>query len=145
MDKRSFIRLSVAGSAAGIILPRAVFAANLGPVLESKLAGGVFYTADEFGRWNEALAEHHLPRLETEKSGGKVRLQATTHHPMNAWEHYIIKHQLLDAKLNFLQEHKYDPRQDKPQTVFEMGGYRGPVYVMTMCNVHDMWMNMIEV
>ena len=64
---------------------------------------------------------------------------------MNAWGHYIIKHQLHDANLKFMQEHLYDPKKDKPQATFDLGNYRGVVYVLTMCNVHDVWMNMIEV
>jgi superoxide reductase len=145
MDKRSFIRLSFAGSAAGIIAPRTVLAAGMDSVLKSRLAGGVFYTADDMGRWNKGLADHHLPHLEKQVSGGKAQLQAATSHPMHAWGHYIIKHQLLNGELKFMQEHLYDPQKDKPANVFDLGDYRGVVYVLTMCNVHDLWMNMIEV
>ena len=76
MDKRSFIRLGIAGSAAGIIAPRAVLAAGMDKVLNSKLAGGLYYTAEDVGRWNKALADHHLPHLEKSVSYGKVELQA---------------------------------------------------------------------
>jgi superoxide reductase len=146
MDKRSFIRLSMAGSAAGIIMPKSVLAAGMDSILQSRLAGGVFYTAEKFGRWNKALADHHLPHLDKQVSGGKAQLQAATSHPMNAWGHYIIKHQLLDAELKFMQEHPYHPEKDKsPMATFDLGSYRGVVYVLTMCNVHDLWMNMIEV
>jgi superoxide reductase len=145
MDKRSFIRLSVAGSAAGIIAPKTVLAAGMDKVLNSQLAGGLYYTSQAFGRWNQGLADHHLPHLDKEMSGGATKLQAVTNHPMNPYGHYIIKHQLHDANLVFMQERLYDPTKDKPQTVFDLGSYHGVVYVMTMCNIHDVWMNMIEV
>lgn len=145
MDKRSFIRFSLAGGAAGLVAPSSVLAAGMDKVLDSQLAGGLYYTAHAFGRWNQGLADHHLPQLEKEMSGGATRLQAVTHHPMDPYGHYIIKHQLHDADLRFMQERRYDPTKDKPQTVFDLGSYRGVVYVMTMCNIHDVWMNMIEV
>ena len=145
MDKRNFIRIGLAGGAAGIIAPRSVLAAGMDKVLNSKLAGGLYYTAEDFGRWNKGLADHHLPHLEKSVSYGKVELHASTSHPMNAYGHYIIKHQLHDANLKFMQERLYDPQKDKPETTFDLGAHRGVVYVMTMCNVHDVWMNMIEV
>lgn len=146
MDKRSFIRFGLAGSAAGIIVPNMVFAAAMDMGLESKYAGGIYYTSQKFGRWNKALADHHLPALEKQMSGGAAKLHVATNHPMNEYNHYIIKHQLLNSGFNFIQEHPYHPLKDKkPVSTFDLGSYRGIVYVMTMCNVHDVWMNMIEV
>jgi len=146
VDKRSFIRLGVAGSAAGLIAPKSVFAAAMDTGLKSKLAGGVFYTEDAFGRWNQALADHHLPQLEKEISGDAAHLEVKTNHPMDGYTHYIVKHELLSEDFDFLKEHPYDPLNDtKPVSRFDLGGYRGLVYVMTICNVHDVWLNMIEV
>lgn len=146
MDKRSFIRLGLVGSAAGIILPKTVFAAAMDTGLKSKLAGGVFYTDEAFGRWNKGVADHHLPHLEKQMSGGAAQLQVATGHPMDGYTHYIIKHELLNSDFGFMQEHRYDPMKDKkPATKFDVGSYRGIVYVMTICNVHDVWVNMIEV
>ena len=146
MDKRTFIRLSVLGSGMSILTPKSVFAAAMDSGLHSRLAGGVFHTEEAFGRWNKGVADHHLPALEKKLRGSAVQLHVATSHPMNAYAHYIIKHQLLNADFRFLQEHPYNPAQDKaPVATFDLGSYRGPVYVMTMCNVHDVWLNMIEV
>ena len=146
MDKRSFIRLGLLGSAAGIILPKTVFAAAMDTGLKSKLAGGVFYTEEAFGRWNKGVAAHHLPSLEKQISGGTAHLQVATSHPMDGYTHYIVKHELLNSDFHYMQEHRYNPTRDKkPATMFEVGPYRGIVYVMTICNVHDVWVNMIEV
>lgn len=146
MDKRSFIRFGLAGSAAGIIVPQMVFAAAMDTGLESKFAGGIYYTSEKFGRWNKALADHHLPALEKKMSGSAAQLHVATNHPMNEYNHYIVKHLLLNSDFHFMQEHPYNPMKvKKPVSTFDIGSYRGPVYVMTMCNVHDVWMNMIEV
>jgi superoxide reductase len=146
VDKRSFIRFGLVGSTVGIIAPKPVFAAAMDSGLASKLAGGVFHTEDAFGRWNKGVAEHHLPSLEKRVSGSMVELHVATNHPMSAYAHYIIKHELLNADFHFMQEHLYNPSSDKaPVAMFDIGTYKGAVYVLTMCNVHDLWLNMIEV
>ncbi len=84
MDKRSFIRLSVAGGATGIFAFKEVLAAGMDKVIDSKFAGGMLYTEHDFGRWNKGLADHHLPHLEKQMSGGKTQLSVATAHPMLA-------------------------------------------------------------
>jgi superoxide reductase len=146
MDKRSFIRFGLIGTSLGIITPKAVFAAAMDTGLQSKLAGGVYHTEDAFGRWNKGVAEHHLPALEKKVAGGAAHLHVATNHPMIPYAHYIIKHELLNAEFRYMQEHPYDPNKNKaPVATFDVGNYRGIVYVMTICNVHDLWLNMIEV
>ena len=146
MDKRSFIRLSLVGSSVGIIAPKSVLATNIESALKSKLAGGVFNTEDALGRWNKGVASHHLANIEKQASGGAVKLHVASAHPMVGLDHFIVKHELLNQDLQFMQEHVYKPTVDKtPETTFDLGNYRGVVYVMTVCNVHDLWMNMIEV
>jgi superoxide reductase len=147
MDKRSFIRFGLIGSSVGIIAPKAVFAAAMDSGLQSKLAGGVYHTEDAFGRWNKGVAELHLPAFEKKVSGGATELHVQSdHHPMNPYAHYIVKHELLNADFRYMQEHPYDPTKDKvPAATFNIEGYRGIVYVLTFCNIHDLWLNMIEV
>lgn len=142
MDKRQFMRISIAGAAGALFVPRSLYAGMVAPALETRLAGGVYHTADAYGRWNKGLADHHLP--EFAKQGDS--LQVTTHHPMSGYEHYIVKHQLLDGDFNFITEHMYNPQTDKaPETSFDIGGRNGTIYVLTMCNIHDVWMNATEV
>lgn len=140
MKRREFIRIGAAGTAGALFVPKELMAGMVEPALKTKLAGGVYYTADAFGRWNQGLADHHLPELE--QQGGK--LHVVTHHPMNAYQHWIIKHQLLDSNFNFITEHMYDPKTDKPETTFDVAGHKGVIYVLTMCNVHDLWVNATE-
>ena len=146
MDKRSFIRLSVASGAADDFATREVLAAGMDKVIGSRFARDLFYTEHPFGRWTKGLADHHLPQLEKETSGGATQLHLATALPMNAYAHYIIKHQLHDHRLTFLREHLYNPTTDtKPETTFDLGNHRGVIYVLVICNVHDTWINMIEV
>lgn len=146
VDKRSFIRFGLAGGTASIITPKSVFAAGMDTGLKSKLAGGVFHTEDAFGRWNKGVADHHLPKFEKKMSGSAAHLHVATDHPMIAYAHYIIKHELLNSDFRYMQEHPYNPTSDKaPVSTFDIGDYRGIVYVMTICNVHDVWLNMVEV
>lgn len=146
MDKRSFMRIALAGGAGSLFIPRMVLAERMPAALKTRLSGGVYHDKVDFGRWNAKLAELHLARSEKEMSGNSARLHVESHHPMNAYEHYIVKHELLDGNFKFLQEHRYDPKVDKtPAATFDLGSYRGRVYVMTFCNVHDLWIDTTEV
>ncbi len=140
MKRREFIRISVAGSAGALFVPKELMAGMVEPALKTKLAGGVYHTSEAFGRWNKGVSEHHLPDFDKQGSS----LHVVTHHPMNPYEHYIIKHQALDANFGFITEHNYDPKTDKPETTFDLSGHKGMVYVLTMCNVHDLWVNGTE-
>jgi superoxide reductase len=142
MDKRQFIRVSMAGAAGALFVPGQLYAGLVEPALKTRLAGGVYHTAEALGRWNQGVANHHLPRLARQGD----RLQVTTPHPMIPYEHYIIKHQLLDANFGYLAERLYNPETDsKPETTFDIGGQQGVIYVLTVCNIHDMWINATEV
>lgn len=146
MDKRSFIRMSLAGSTLGIVAPKAVFAGGMESVLRSKLAGHVYSTEEHLGRWSKGVAAHHLPHLEKQMMSGSMHVHVATNHPMVGIDHFIVKHEILNHNLQFMQDHIYKPTKDKtPATTFNVGSYHGPLYVVTICNIHDMWVNMIEV
>jgi len=146
MDKRSFLRLTLAGGGLSLIVPKGVYAAMMDSSLKSKLAGGVFNTEDALGRWNKGTATHHLAQIEKSATGGKTSLHVASAHPMDGLDHFIVKHELLNRDLKFMQEHLYKPTVDKkPEFTFDVGDYHGALYVMTVCNVHDIWINMIEV
>jgi superoxide reductase len=146
MDKRSFLRLTLAGGGLSIFVPKAVHAALMESPLKSKLAGGMFFTEEALGRWNKGTASHHVAQIEKQAGGGKTQLHVASAHPMDGLDHFIVKHQLLDQDLKFMQEHLYKPTVDKkPEHIFDLGNHHGAVYAITMCNVHDVWINMIEV
>jgi len=134
MDRRGFIRLTVFGAAAGIIAPTTVLASSSG------MAGGVYYTKDAPGRWSKK-AGGHLPAIEV--SGKKI--QVTTSHAMSGYDHYIIKHIILNDKFEFLAEKMFDPMKDKPVSQFSLDDHSGRIHVLSVCNKHDTWLNIADV
>jgi len=140
MDRRSFIRLAVAGSAAGIIAPEIVLAGSK-KISSDPMSGGVFYTKDSPGRWAKK-AGPHSPIIQT--SGSTI--DVVTSHPMNGYKHYIVKHMLLDKDFNFIDEKVFDPTKDKTaESQFTLKSYSGPIYALSVCNLHDSWLTVAEI
>jgi len=138
MERRDFIRLSVAG--VGIVAPSIAIAETAKPV-----TADVFYTKDAPGRWSGKVATH-LPTIEIGKEGGKVTVKIVTAHEMKGYEHYIVKHVLLDKNYKFIDERMFNPMEDKAAlSNFTLEGYSGTVYALSMCNKHDLWLNSAEV
>ena len=141
MERRDFIGLSMAGVSASLVSPKFAVAGND----EQAMAGGVFYTKQNPGRWSKKVAGH-LPTIEINQVDGKVRIQVSTAHGMDGYQHYIVKHVLLDQDYNFLNERMFDPMKDKSAiSTFTLDNYKGPVYVLSMCNKHDVWLNSVEI
>jgi superoxide reductase len=142
MERRDFIRLSVAGAGAGIVAPAMVLANSEKQV---KGASDIYYTKEDAGRWSGKVATH-LPAIEIEKAGGKTTVKVVTAHEMKGYEHYIVKHVLLDSNHKFLEEHLFDPTKDSAAiSTFALQGYSGRIYALSMCNKHDLWLNAAEV
>jgi superoxide reductase len=142
MERRDFIRLSVADVSAGVVAPVMVLAKS---DLQVKSASHIYYTKEDPGRWSGKVATH-LPNIEIEKAGGKITVNVTTAHEMKGYEHYIVKHVLLDQNYKFIDEQLFDPTRDKAAiSIFTLQDYSGPIYVLSMCNKHDLWLNGSEV
>ena len=78
--------------------------------------------------------------------GGKITVKVVTGHEMKGYEHYIVKHVLLDSKHKFLDEHSFDPTKDPAAiSAFTLQDYSGKLYVLSLCNKHDLWLNEAEV
>jgi len=141
MDRRNLIRLGVAGLAGGIIVPKLVLAG----ASSSTMAGGVYYTKDAPGRWSKKAAGH-LPAIELDRNAGNVAVRIVTGHEMKGYEHYIIKHVLLNRDFEFIDEKMFDPMKDGvPISTFELASYSGRLHALSVCNKHDTWLNFIEV
>jgi superoxide reductase len=141
MERRNFIRMSVAGVTAGIIAPSIAMAENSKPAV----GADVYYTKDAPGRWSGKVATH-LPNIEIEKSGANVTVKIITPHEMKGYEHYIVKHVLLDKNYKFIDEKMFDPTKDQTATsTFTLQNYSGSIYALSMCNKHDLWLNGAEV
>ena len=141
MDRRSFIRISMAGAATGIIAPKVVLAGALNNKISSNnMSGGLYYTKDSPGRWKKK-AGSHSPILERTNSGIKV----VTGHPMKPNEHWIVKHVLLDENFNFINQTLFNPAKDKAAiSNFTLSGQTGAVYALSVCNLHDSWLSVLE-
>jgi len=142
MDRRSFIRIGMVGAATSIIAPKIVLAGSLGNKISSNnMAGGLYYTKDSPGRWKKK-AGSHSPILSRTDSG----VQVVTGHPMKPNQHWIVKHVLLDENFNFIEQHLFNPINDKAAvTDFALNGQSNAVYALSVCNLHDTWLSVLEV
>jgi superoxide reductase len=143
MDRRSFIQ---GIGAVGVITPTFALATPTDKLCYSDLAGGLFYTESAPGRWREKVATH-LPQLEKQTTDeGMVKIRTVTNHEMRDYEHYIVKHILLNQDFKFLDEHFFNPTVEKKAvSEFEVNNYKGMLYVLSVCNKHDTWLNQIEI
>jgi len=142
MDRRSFIRIGMAGAATGIIAPKIVLAGSLNNKISSNdMAGGLYYTKDSPGRWKKK-AGSHSPILEKTDSG----IQVVTGHPMKPNDHWIVKHILLDKDFNFIDEKFFNPAKENTAiSNFDLKGQTDVVYALSVCNKHDSWLTALEV
>ncbi len=140
MDRRNLIRLVGFGSVVGIIAPDVVLASS------QSMAGGLYYTKDAPGRWSKK-AVGHLPQVAVSKNDAGTAIQVITPHEVKGYEHYIVKHMLLDQEFNFIAEKMFDPATEKSAlSNFELDkSYAGSINVLSVCNKHDTWLNVVEV
>ena len=142
MERRDFIRLSVAGAGASLIAPAMATAEASKPVPP---AADLYYTKEAPGRWAGKVATH-LPNIGISKTADSVTIKIVTPHEMKGYEHYIVKHVLLDKDYKFLNEHMFDPTKDSvPVSEFTLKNYTGAIFALSMCNKHDVWVNTAEV
>lgn len=142
MERRDFIRLSVASAGASLIAPAIAQAEAAKPLTPP---GDIFYTQDAPGRW-AGKAATHLPNIEISKTNGDTSVKVITAHEMKGYEHYIVKHVLLDKDYKFIAEHLFDPTKDSAAiSTFSLKNYTGPLYALSLCNKHDLWLNSAEV
>ena len=141
MERRDFIRLSLTGVGAGIIAPQALAGAEQ----QATISSDIYYTKTSPGRWSGKVATH-LPTLEVTKEAGKTIVKVVTAHEMKGYEHYIVKHVLLDKDYKFLDEHLFNPLEDKvPLSTFTLENYSGDIHALSLCNKHDLWLNTANV
>lgn len=138
MDRRRFLHLGALGGAASIMLPTRVLAGSVSPTA-APLAGSVYYTADAPGRWSGKQAGH-VPLIEISGS----RVQVATAHGMEGYEHYIVKHVLLDEHLGFVGETLFNPETDSPISEYDLANLENRIFAVSLCNKHDAWLSVLE-
>ncbi len=138
MERRDFIRLGALGATVGLVAPTLAIASS---EVSIKSANDIYFTKAEPGRWSAKVATH-LPSIEIEKAVGKVTIKVVTPHEMKGYEHYIVKHVLLDQNYKFIEEHLFDPTKDTAAiSTFTLTDYSGPIYALSLCNKHDLWLH----
>ncbi|WP_334129885.1 hypothetical protein [Sneathiella sp.] len=139
MQRRVFLKgLGLLGVASSVVLPRGAFAGGMPDPMGSKFAGALYYTKAAPGRW-QGKEETHVPMIE--RSGNSI--EVTTGHEMDSYVHYIIKHILLDENLGFVEERLFNPEIDAPITTYDITGLKNRLYIVSLCNKHDAWLNML--
>ena len=108
-------------------------------LLKGPLAGSLYYTAEKPGRWKE-LIESHTPIITKNKN----KIEVITNHEMRGVEHYIIKHVVFDKEFKIISEVKFKPSISIPSSSHNISGYSGEVFVLSICNQHDNWLNFIS-
>lgn len=87
-----------------------------------------------------------MPNIEVNTANGKITVKVVTAHEMKGYEHYIVKHVLLDKDYKFIAEHMFNPVEDKVAvSTFTLDSYSGVFYALSVCNKHDLWLNTAEV
>ena len=144
MNRRSFFTKSIIlGSTliSSLNIPNFVLAnPSNKKVLNGPLAGNVFYTENNPGRWSKKV-KGHLPTFELDE---KI-LEVTTGHEMRGFEHYIIKHVIFDENLHIIGETFFNPEKDVPISRHNIGNYQNTIYALSLCNIHDAWLNAIDI
>lgn len=143
MDRRLFMQWGLVTGATGLLVSAPALAETGGATLDSKMAGGVYFTKNKPGRWSKKVGGH-LPKIQKKGAtkDGKIEIEVLTAHPMDGWKHYIVKHVLLDKNFEFIDEKMFDPTKDKaPLSTFTIEDYKGPLYVLSVCNKHDTWID----
>ena len=109
-------------------------------LLKGPLAGGLYYTKEKPGRWQDVKASH-IPIVNKSLNF----LEVTTPHEMRGFEHYIIKHIVLDKKFRIISEKSFDPSKDRAYSKHNISGYSETLYVLSICNLHDTWLEPVNI
>ena len=145
-ERRKFLKLVAAGPAGALLLP--IFAETgketMGADLDSaacavgKLPDNIIYSKAHPGVW-KGKGGSHIPQVSVKKSGSKFSLNVETKHGMSE-KHYIVRHTVVAdcGKVVGANTFHWD---DKPvsEYEFELEGKCKQLFVMSYCNMHDLW------
>ena len=107
-------------------------------ILNGPFAGSIYYTKTKPGRW-ASIKHSHIPIIEIKSN----YLEVSTPHEMRGFEHFIIKHIVLDKKFNIISEKSFDPSKDIPFSRHDISGYKDFIFILSVCNLHDTWLETV--
>ncbi len=104
-----------------------------------------FYSADEPGRWDVQAADHDVQVSIIDDAKGKRGIEAYVPFTKEMSEQqYVEAIVLLDGNGRELAKKSFN-RGEKARTIFEItDNIKFPVYVVSKCNMHEMWSKKIE-
>ena len=108
-------------------------------LLNGPLAGSFYYTSTKPGKWKN-LIHSHIPILEIKKD----ILTVSTLHEMKGYDHYIVKHIILNKKFEIISEKIFDPSIENSVSEHNITGYSDRLYILSICNKHDTWLQIIK-
>lgn len=133
--RRTFLK----GAAAAVALQAVQGARPLFAAEASGMAGILYYTEENPGRW-KGKAGGHAPLSKVD--AGKILVE--TKHPMTE-AHYIVRHTVMKPDGNLVGEKAFKP-SDKPLSSFDLPvGFKGKLYITSFCNLHDLWVTEVIV
>ena len=109
-------------------------------LLSGPLAGSFYFTKKKPGN-KKNLVQSHSPLLEINNN----TLSVYTPHEMKGYDHYIVKHIVLDNRFNVISEKTFDPSTETPVSKHNISGYEDNLYILSVCNHHDTWLNIIKI
>ncbi|RPH04890.1 MAG: hypothetical protein CBC53_005845 [Alphaproteobacteria bacterium TMED93] len=113
---------------------------NFDYLVKGPLAGSIYYTKKKPGRWKNLLTSH-IPIMQIKSNF----LEITTPHEMRGFEHFIHKHIVLDKSFNIISEKIFDPSKDRAYSKHDISGYSNSLFVMSICNLHDTWLEPVKI
>ena len=63
---------------------------------------------------------------------------------MRGFEHFILKHIVLDKSFNIISEKIFDPSKDRAYSKHDISGYSDSLFVLSICNLHDTWLEPVQ-
>ena len=147
-ERREFLKLVAAGPAGALLVPlfaetgRGTLAADVECAAEvlGKLPQNIIYTRQNPGVW-KGKEGSHIPAVQVKKTDAGLTVTLTNKHPMSD-EHYIVRHTVVGECGTVLGAKTFSWK-DQPASTHEIkvaaDGKVPHVYVLSYCNLHDLW------
>lgn len=112
---------------------------------EAKPVESIVYTRDDPGAWG-GKEDGHVPQIVWEKTETGLKVTVSVNHEMSAEKpHYIMWVRLWDEQGQLLGEKEFQGGDEKAEAVFEIEGAPSVLKAYEKCNLHGIWMEVVEV
>jgi len=148
-ERREFLKLLAATPAGAVLVPllaetgKGTLAAEVecAAGVIGKLPENIIYTKEHPGVW-KGKEGSHIPAVAAEKVGDKLVVKLENKHGMSE-AHYIVRHTVV-AECGEVLGAKTFSWKDQPVSTHEIklpaGGKSQHVFVLSYCNLHDLWL-----